>query len=153
MRAARCAPRSGSRLEGDALNQTWGVLDVLVDTDFPDIRLKSVVQSEAGALLIIPREGGYLVRLYIELDAERYGDLLRERAVTPEVLAAAANRILRPYRVEVKDVGWWAVYEVGQRLCAKFDDVPDGETADRLPRVFIASTTPATPTAPRPGRA
>lgn len=137
---ARSAVRTaiGRRLEGDALNQTWGVLDVLVDTDFPDIRLKSVVQSEAGALLIIPREGGYLVRLYIELDAERYGDLLRERAVTPEVLAAAANRILRPYRVEVKDVGWWAVYEVGQRLCAKFDDVPDGETADRLPRVFIA---------------
>ncbi|WP_328631308.1 FAD-dependent monooxygenase [Streptomyces sp. NBC_00356] len=137
---ARSAVRTaiGRRLEGDALNQTWGVLDVLVDTDFPDIRLKSVVQSEAGALLIIPREGGYLVRLYIELDAERYGDLLRERAVTPEVLAAAANRILRPYRVEVKDVGWWAVYEVGQRLCAKFDDVADGETADRLPRVFIA---------------
>ncbi|MGD6749548.1 FAD-dependent monooxygenase [Streptomyces sp. BH105] len=137
---ARSAVRTaiGRRLEGDALNQTWGVLDVLVDTDFPDIRLKSVVQSEAGALLIIPREGGYLVRLYIELDAERYGDLLRERAVTPEVLAAAANRILRPYRVEVKDVGWWAVYEVGQRLCAKFDDVPQEETGDRLPRVFIA---------------
>ncbi|MFZ3573269.1 FAD-dependent monooxygenase [Streptomyces sp. BH097] len=128
----------GRRLEGDALNQTWGVLDVLVDTDFPDIRLKSVIQSEAGSLLIIPREGGYLVRLYIELDAERYGDLLREKAVTPEVLAGAANRILRPYRVEVKDVGWWAVYEVGQRLCAKFDDVPQEETGDRLPRVFIA---------------
>ncbi|MET8471823.1 FAD-dependent monooxygenase [Streptomyces sp. NPDC006422] len=128
----------GRRLEGDALNQTWGVLDVLVDTDFPDIRLKSVIQSEAGSLLIIPREGGYLVRLYIELDAERYGDLLREKAVTPEVLAGAANRILRPYRVEVKDVGWWAVYEVGQRLCSKFDDVPDEEVDDRLPRVFIA---------------
>ncbi|MFI0237684.1 FAD-dependent monooxygenase [Streptomyces sp. NPDC016845] len=137
---ARSAVRKaiGRRLEGDALNQTWGVLDVLVETDFPDIRLKSVVQSEAGALLIIPREGGYLVRLYIELEAERYRDLLRERAVTPEVLAAAANRILSPYRVEVKDVGWWTVYEVGQRLCAKFDDVPPEETADRLPRVFIA---------------
>lgn len=128
----------GRRLEGDALNQTWGVLDVLVDTDFPDIRLKSVIQSESGSLLIIPREGGYLVRLYIELDAERYGDLLRAKAVTPEVLAGAANRILQPYRVEVKDVGWWAVYEVGQRLCAKFDDVPEEETGARLPRVFIA---------------
>ncbi|MFD7292307.1 FAD-dependent monooxygenase [Streptomyces sp. NPDC059897] len=128
----------GRRLEGDALNQTWGVLDVLVDTDFPDIRLKSVIQSEAGSLLIIPREGGYLVRLYIELDAERYGDLLRAKAVTPAVLAGAANRILSPYRVEVKDVGWWAVYEVGQRLCAKFDDVPEEETGARLPRAFIA---------------
>jgi phenol 2-monooxygenase len=30
------------------------------------------------------------------------------------------------------------VYEIGQRLCDKFDDVPDDETGCRLPRVFIA---------------
>jgi phenol 2-monooxygenase len=30
------------------------------------------------------------------------------------------------------------VYEIGQRLCEKFDDVPTAETATRLPSVFIA---------------
>jgi phenol 2-monooxygenase len=30
------------------------------------------------------------------------------------------------------------VYEIGQRLCDKFDDVPAGEEGSRLPRVFIA---------------
>jgi phenol 2-monooxygenase len=30
------------------------------------------------------------------------------------------------------------VYEIGQRLCEKFDDVPAEDVADRLPRVFIA---------------
>jgi phenol 2-monooxygenase len=30
------------------------------------------------------------------------------------------------------------VYEIGQRLCDKFDDVPAAEMATRLPRVFIA---------------
>ena len=30
------------------------------------------------------------------------------------------------------------MYEIGQRLCDKFDDVPAAETATRLPRVFIA---------------
>jgi phenol 2-monooxygenase len=30
------------------------------------------------------------------------------------------------------------VYEIGQRLCEKFDDVPAEETATRRPRVFIA---------------
>jgi phenol 2-monooxygenase len=30
------------------------------------------------------------------------------------------------------------VYEIGQRLCDKFDDVPAAETDTRLPRVFIA---------------
>jgi phenol 2-monooxygenase len=35
-------------------------------------------------------------------------------------------------------VAWWSVYEIGQRLCDKFDDVPQADTATRLPRVFIA---------------
>jgi len=37
-------------------------------TDFPDIRLKAAIQSASGGnLLIIPREGGYLVRFYVDL--------------------------------------------------------------------------------------
>ncbi|MBN9734200.1 MULTISPECIES: FAD-dependent monooxygenase [unclassified Pseudonocardia] len=129
----------GRRLVGDPMNQSWGVLDVLAVTDFPDIRLKCAVHSaNDGNILIIPREGGYLVRLYIELDNVRDQDMLRNRDVTPEKLAAVANRILHPYTIEVHDVGWWAVYEIGQRLCDKFDDVPAGETDTRLPRVFIA---------------
>src|SRR5262249_31908195 len=58
------------------------------------------------------------------------------RSVTVERLTELANRILHPYTIEVEDVGWWSVYEIGQRLCEKFDDVPAGET--RVPRVFIA---------------
>jgi phenol 2-monooxygenase len=58
--------------------------------------------------------------------------------VTPEKLAAVANRVLHPYSIDVKDVGWWSVYEIGQRLCDKFDDVPAAETGTRRPRVFIA---------------
>ena len=121
------------------MNQSWGVMDVLAVTDFPDIRLKCAIHSaNAGNILIIPREGGYLVRLYIELDNVRDREMLENRSVTPEKLAEVANRILHPYTVEVKDVGWWSVYEIGQRLCDKFDDVPAEETATRLPRVFIA---------------
>lgn len=126
----------GRSLDGDAANQSWGVLDVLAVTDFPDIRLKSAIHSEQGSLLVIPREGGYLVRLYIELDNDRDAEMLRNRSATPEKLTAVANRILHPYSVDVKHVGWWAVYEVGQRLCERFDDVCTDE--DRLPRVFIA---------------
>ncbi|GAA4867391.1 FAD-dependent monooxygenase [Saccharopolyspora cebuensis] len=128
----------GRRLEGDTTNQSWGVLDVLATTDFPDIRLKSAITSEQGSILIIPREGGYLVRLYIELDNDRDAEMLRDRSATPDELAAVANRILHPYSIDVQQVGWWAVYEVGQRLCARFDDVPDDEDGTRLPRVFIA---------------
>jgi len=129
----------GRELIGDPMNQSWGVMDVLAVTDFPDIRLKTAIQSaKQGSILIIPREGGYMVRLYIELDAVNDREMLENRSVTPEKLAAVANRILHPYTLGVHDVGWWSVYEIGQRLCDKFDDVPVSEMPGRLPRVFIA---------------
>ena len=129
----------GRELAGDATNQSWGVLDVLAVTDFPDIRLKCAIHSaNAGNILIIPREGGYMVRLYVALDNERDKEMLENRSVTPEKLVAVVNRVLHPYTVELKDVGWWSVYSIGQRLCDKFDDVPVEEMPDRLPRVFIA---------------
>src|SRR6185295_11986936 len=58
--------------------------------------------------------------------------------ITTGHLIAAANRIIHPYTLEVKDIAWWSVYEIGQRLCDKFDDVPAAEIASRFPRVFIA---------------
>src|SRR6476659_9012276 len=128
----------GRELAGDPMNQSWGVLDVFEVTDFPDARLKCAIHADLGNILIIPREGGYMVRFYVALDNVRDKDMLDNRSVTPEKLAAVANRILHPYTVEVKDVGWWSVYEIGQRLCDKFDDVPVEEMATRLPRVFIA---------------
>lgn len=124
----------GQELIGDPMNVSWGVMDVLSVTDFPDIRLKCTVHSaDEGSLLIIPREGGYMDRLYIELDAKAS----EGGGVTPARLAEVANRILHPYSVEVKEVGWWSVYEIGQRLTERFDDVPSDEP-HRLPRVFIA---------------
>src|ERR687886_463404 len=107
---ARSAIRTaiGRELVGDATNEAWGVMDVLAVTDFPDIRLKAAIYSAEGNILIIPREGGYLVRFYIELDSAT----LDRGSVTPERLAAVANRILHPYVVEVRDVGWWSVYEI-----------------------------------------
>lgn len=138
---ARSAIRQaiGRELTGDAMNVSWGVMDVLCVTDFPDIRFKCTIQSaEHGSVLLIPREGGYLARFYVELDQERAGALRGNADVTPEALAAVANQVMHPYKLEVRDVGWWSVYEIGQRLCDKFDDVPDGELETRLPRVFIA---------------
>jgi phenol 2-monooxygenase len=129
----------GRELVGDPMNQSWGVMDAFAVTDFPDIRLKCTIHSaDQGNILVIPREGGYMVRFYIELDQVGDGEVLDRRTVTPEELAAVANRILHPYTLDVRDVGWWSVYEIGQRLCDKFDDVPAEEVPGRLPRVFIA---------------
>ena len=59
----------GRELRGNSANQVWGVMDVLAVCDCPDIRLKSLIRSaDGGSIVLIPREGGYLVRIYVELD-------------------------------------------------------------------------------------
>jgi 3-hydroxybenzoate 4-monooxygenase len=137
---ARSAVRKsiGRQLAGDSANHAWGVMDLLAVTDFPDIRFKSAVQSAHGNLLVIPREGGYLFRLYVEMDKLGEDERVAHRNITLDRLVEAARRILHPYTLEVKEVPWWSVYEIGQRICDKYDDVAAQESADRMPRVFIA---------------
>ncbi len=128
----------GRQLVGDSANQAWGVMDLLAVTDFPDIRYKVAVQSANGNLLVIPREGDYLVRLYVEMGKLNEEERIADRDITPDKLIAAAQRILCPYTLDVKEVPWWSVYEIGQRICDKYDDVPAEQVDSRLPRVFIA---------------
>jgi phenol 2-monooxygenase len=129
----------GRELHGDSANHAWGVMDVLAVTDFPDIRFKSLIQSARdGSLLIIPREGGYMVRLYVELAKLDVGERVASRNITADDVIAKAQRILKPHTLEAKEIAWWSVYEIGQRLTDKFDDVPEAEIATRLPRIFIA---------------
>jgi phenol 2-monooxygenase len=129
----------GRALYGESANHAWGVMDVLPVTDFPDIRLKGLIQSvNQGTIVLIPREGGYLVRIYVELDELHEDERVSNRNISADDLIAAAQRVLKPYTFEVKEIAWWSVYEIGQRLCEKFDDVPAEEVEARLPRVFIA---------------
>ncbi len=132
----RCA--IGRHLEGDAANHAWGVMDVLAVTDFPDWRTKNVIQSAGkGTLMMIPREGGSMVRCYVDLGEVQAGDTAI-RHTTVEQLTEVANAILHPYSIDVRSVAWSSVYEVGQRLADRFDDVPADDATGRLPRVFIA---------------
>jgi phenol 2-monooxygenase len=129
----------GHALKGEAARQLWGVMDVLAVTDFPDIRLKAAIQSaEDGSILIIPREGGYMVRMYIELDVLHEDERAADRNVTPQMLIDKASKILAPYTLDVKEVAWWSAYEIGQRVCDTFDDVPQAARGTQMPRIFIA---------------
>lgn len=127
----------GGQLHGDAAHQAWGVMDILANTDFPDVRQKCLIASATGGnVLILPREGGYLFRMYVELDKLNPDERVASRQFTQDDLIAAANRIMAPYTIDVKEVVWWSIYEIGHRLTDRFDDVPAGE--DRNPRVFTA---------------
>ncbi|RZU65583.1 phenol 2-monooxygenase [Microterricola gilva] len=137
---ARSAVREsiGAQHIGGQAFHAWGVMDTLAVTDFPDIRTKCSIQSEAGNILLIPREGGHLFRMYVDLGEVSAEDHGAVRATTLEQIIAKANEILHPYVLDVKDVPWHSVYEVGHRVTDRFDDVPVEEIGTRTPRVFIA---------------
>lgn len=128
----------GCTMKGDRANHAWGVMDTLAVTDFPDIRTKCSIQSEAGNILLIPREGGHLFRMYVDLGEVPADDHHKVRETTLEQIIARANEILHPYTLDVRNVPWHSVYEVGHRLTDRFDDVPTDAAGTRTPRVFIA---------------
>lgn len=129
----------GRELRGDTANHAWGVMDVLAVTDFPDWRTKNVIQSAGkGTLMMIPREGGNMVRCYVDLGAVPVGGGAQIRKTTVEQITAVANGILAPYSIDVRAVAWSSVYEVGQRLADRFDDLPDDPPSGSIPHVFLA---------------
>ncbi|UWF77979.1 FAD-dependent monooxygenase [Microbacterium neungamense] len=124
----------GRQHVGKQALHAWGVMDVLVNTDFPDWRIKCAINSEAGNILHIPREGGYLSRMYIDLGEVSEDDHHRVRQTPIEEIIRRANAILHPYSLDVKQVAWHSVYEVGHRVTDGFDDAWG---TDRSPRVFL----------------
>ncbi len=127
----------GGTLHGDAAHQAWGVMDILANTDFPDVRQKCLISSASeGNVLLLPREGGYIFRMYVELDKLKDGERAASRKLTQDDMIAAAKRIIRPYSLDVKEVVWWSIYDIGHSITDRFDDVP--EDSNRNPRVFTA---------------
>ena len=109
---------------GDNTEMVWGVMDVIPQTDFPDIRKKTSIRSNSGTIMVIPREGGSLVRLYIELP---FG--MRAKDVQLDKLQALARQIFIPYTLEFVETDWWSAYAVAQRYAEQFH---------RFNRVFLA---------------
>ncbi|MBD8023575.1 FAD-dependent monooxygenase [Microbacterium gallinarum] len=125
----------GRKHVGNFAAHAWGVMDVLVNTDFPDWRTKCAINSAAGNILHIPREGGYLSRVYVDLGEVAADDNHQVRRTPIDEIIRKANEILHPYTLDVKEVAWSSVYEVGHRVTDKFDDVDVDQGHD--PRVFL----------------
>ncbi|WP_308468020.1 FAD-dependent monooxygenase [Rathayibacter soli] len=130
---ARSAVRSaiGRTMTGDQSMHAWGVMDVLANTDFPDIRTKCAIQShDGGNILLIPREGGFLFRMYVDLGEVDEHDNGAVRATSIDEIIAHANRILKPYTLDVRHVAWHSVYEVAHRLTDRFDDAREDDARE-----------------------
>ena len=99
------------------LDYIWGVVDLVPETDFPDIRNRCAIHSNNGSCMIIPREGD-TVRFYIQLSEK---DVTVDRAtgrvdkektkIGPEELLEVGRKSLSPYKIDkVGDFGWWTIY-------------------------------------------
>ncbi|OJI99218.1 hypothetical protein ASPVEDRAFT_125606 [Aspergillus versicolor CBS 583.65] len=129
----------GLKLEGKSLDHIWGVMDLVVDTNFPDIRRRCAIHSPAGSVMIIPRErictGEYITRLYVQvpgledsentdIDADLKKDAKMKRSkVTLEAILKQVQDAFQPYYIQPKRedaVDWWAAYQIGQRVCPEF---------------------------------
>ena len=79
-----------------------------------------------------------MVRLYVELAKLDVGERVANRNITADDVIAKAQRILQPHTLDVKEIAWWSVYEIGQRSDRQVRRRAGGRDRDRLPRVFIA---------------
>jgi phenol 2-monooxygenase len=100
---------------GDTTDTIWGVMDIYPLTTFPDIRRKCTIHSSAGNIVIIPREGGQLVRFYIQLPSGT-----QAKHVALQDIQDSARKILQPYTMDFAGVLWWSAYSIGQRLADHF---------------------------------
>ena len=96
------------------IDYIWGVVDMIPETDFPDIRCKTAVHSNNGSCMIIPREGD-LIRLYIQLSDKDVLDPATRRVdkskMGPEKLLEVAKKSFHPFEISAKgDFDWWTLY-------------------------------------------
>lgn len=141
----------GLDLQGETTDHIWGVCDFVASTTFPDIRKRCAIHSDAGSVMVIPREqiatGEYLTRLYVQVPGEvdansdsvkdkKMADKKRRGAVTLDYIFEQAREVFAPYDIKIKEgttPDWWAAYQIGQRMTSKFSV----RTRDGVDRIFI----------------
>ena len=103
----------------DPIEHIWGVMDGVVRTNFPDIRMKCTIHSDHGSIMVIPREAN-MVRLYIQIASSTDREWNPRKTATVEEVQKAAASILKPYEISWDRVEWYSVYPVWQSISEKY---------------------------------
>ena len=103
----------------DPISHVWGVMDGVVRTNFPDIKMKCTIHSDSGSIMVIPREDN-MVRLYIQIASSTDPDFDPRKTATVAEVQSAAKRILQPYDITWDRVEWYSVYPIGQGIADKY---------------------------------
>ncbi|KAL4900542.1 hypothetical protein BDW74DRAFT_93501 [Aspergillus multicolor] len=132
----------GIPFDGISTDIYWGIMDCVFETDYPHAWIfGSVVSSQHGGCVIIPRENGY-IRLYTQLDVSKTGTLAQSRqardasfaeaggqidihSITADEVLEQANRIFAPYRLKFgAPLSWFAIWKISERVARSFSS-PD----------------------------
>ncbi|KAF9224075.1 hypothetical protein BS17DRAFT_780425 [Gyrodon lividus] len=114
----------GISMDGEQTEYVWGVVDMIPDTNFPDIRNRTAIHSTNGSCMIIPREGDK-VRLYIQLSDKHVIDPLTGRVdknrMSAEKLLEVARKTFYPFELRnPQEIDWWTIYIIGQRVASSY---------------------------------
>ncbi|KAL8694803.1 MAG: hypothetical protein Q9224_003502 [Gallowayella concinna] len=140
--ASMVRKKLGIPFEGVSTDIYWGIMDCVFETDYPHAWVfGSVVSSQYGGCVIIPREDGY-IRLYTQLDLSTIKDFAQSQhspskdvhesggridtsSIQPEHVLAQANRIFAPYKVKfAAPLSWFAIWKISERVARSFSS-PD----------------------------
>ncbi|KAJ5177073.1 uncharacterized protein N7482_002950 [Penicillium canariense] len=109
---------AGISFEGDSSDDQWIRIDGIVETDMPLNRSYGAIESKThGNVLWAPLDHaatriGYAYTAEI---AAKYPG-----GVTQEVAKQEAIEAMKPFKVNFKEVHWWTLYNIGQRLANSF---------------------------------
>ncbi|TFK53154.1 hypothetical protein OE88DRAFT_1643825 [Heliocybe sulcata] len=133
----KCMPNT--EMVGESKDIIWGVLDGEIDTEFPDLWSKTIVQSKKyGTILCIPRERN-MTRLYIELISTGENEKITKAVANQQFVMQRARDIFAPYKLNWTFIGepsptdlilaninsseeWFGLYQIGQRVANRFMD-------------------------------
>ncbi|KAL3488317.1 FAD binding domain-containing protein [Aspergillus germanicus] len=109
---------AGIPFEGDTSEDQWIRIDGIVETDMPITRAYGAIESEThGNVLWAPLDHGAtrIGYAYSANIAANYPD-----GVTQEVAVQEAIASMKPFKVKFKEVHWWTLYTIGQRIARTF---------------------------------
>lgn len=102
----------GIPFTGTKPNMVWAVMDVFIDSDFPQCPEIITFELEGKSRVSwIPRERG-LARFYVMLDDG--GEVTLERSL------ASLKEHLAPHRIDFREVEWFSTFDVKERIASTF---------------------------------
>ncbi|KAL4739618.1 FAD binding domain-containing protein [Aspergillus similis] len=104
--------------EGDTSEDRWIRIDGIVETDMPITRAYGAIESEThGNVLWAPLDHG-ATRIGYAYSAEIAAKY--PNGVTQEVAVQEAIEAMKPFKVSFREVHWWTLYTIGQRIAKTF---------------------------------